>query len=63
MIQKIEAVLTLVTLFGLLLGGLANVLPAGKLKTFASYAGIRMIKGAQEARGALPKPPAEDPKP
>jgi hypothetical protein len=56
MIQKIEAVLAFVGLVGTLCGLLANVLPDGKWKTAASYAGNRLLKASAALKPEEKKP-------
>ena len=44
----------LLGVLSVLLGALANVLPDGRIKTAASYAGLRLGKARQALAGALP---------
>lgn len=55
--KYLDLLLQLSALLGVLsvlLGALANVLPDGRIKTAASYAGLRLGKARQALAGALP---------
>lgn len=62
-IDKLYAVLQafalLLTALWIVCGAAANVLPDGKLKTAASYAGARFLKARDVLKGALPDEPAK----
>ena len=56
--KYLDLAIQLLALLGVLsglLGMLANVLPDGRIKTAASYAGLRLGKARQALAGALPK--------
>ncbi len=62
-VERVEAViiaaLTVIGALGVLCNVLANVLPEGRWKTAASYAGVRLLKAKAAARGMLDAPKSE----
>lgn len=50
-----DAIVKVALALGVLFGVLANVLPEGRVKTFCSFAGIRIFKGIAVYKRLAPK--------
>lgn len=55
LVEVVEAIGGLLAALSVVAGVLANVLPEGRAKTAASYAGLRLGKALQVLRGTLPE--------